>query len=236
VRGFFNFCEGQRWITESPARRIRATKVSRTGRTGVFSDEQFTAIEKAVRKDRRTEAFIRLMRWGGMAITDAVLFRTEMIDADVLTYRRHKTDELAVVPLPQHIIVDLRDVPLAKDTVSANQPFRSKDTIIKSDVRRWQRWLADIFEAAGVTEVQTETGTGKPHSHCFRDTFAIWNLRQGVAVHTVAKMLGHSSVNTTERSYLPFVPELRAAHIAEGRKALVNAKPKPKGENVVSFR
>lgn len=227
VRSFFNFCEGQGWVSDSPARRIRATKVSRKGRTGVFSDEQLTAILNAARRDQRTLAFIELMRWGGMAITDAVLFQPEMIDAEgVLKYRRHKTDEFAVVPLPEHVLVDLRGVPLEKDSAGPAQPFRTKDTQIKSDVRAWQRVLKGIFDAAKITQVQTEAGADKPHSHCFRDSFAVWNLRHGVTIYAVAKMLGHSSVKTTERSYLPWVPELQAAHIAEARRVLVHAKPK----------
>src|SRR5207248_3302466 len=133
VKTFFNFCEGQGWVADSPARRIRPTKVSRGGRTGVFSDKQFTAILNAARNDQRAHAFIELMRWGGLAITDAVLFRPEMIDSEgVLRYRRHKTKELAVVPLPEHVLVDLRGVPLEEDSVGPTQPFRTKDTLIKS--------------------------------------------------------------------------------------------------------
>jgi integrase/recombinase XerD len=238
VRTFFNFCENQGWVPESPARRIRPTKVARGGRPGVFTDAQYTAIVEAAHSDRRTHAFVELMRWAGMAITDAVLFRTEMIDADgVLRYRRHKSDELAIIPLPAHVIVNLRDVPLGNNAVGPAQPFRSNSPIIKTDVRLWQRRLTELWAAAGVTDVQTDSGTGKPHSHCLRDSFAVWNLRHGVPLMAVAKMLGHSSIKTTEQSYAPWVRELEAAHIAEARRALVHATPKPsQGRKVVNMR
>jgi len=238
VRGFFNFCENMGWAPKSPAKHIRAAKVARGGRTGVFSDKQYAALVEAARAERRTHAFVELMRWGGMAITDAVLFRTEMIDADgVLRYRRHKSDELAVVPLPAHVIVNLRDVPLGNNAVGPAQPFRSKSPIIRTDVRLWQRRFTELWAAASITEVETDSGAGKPHSHCLRDTFAVWNLRHGVPLMAVAKMLGHSTVKTTEQSYAPWVKELEAAHIAEARRALVHATPKPsRGRKVVGMR
>jgi integrase/recombinase XerD len=43
------------------------------------------------------------------------------------------------------------------------------------------------------------------HPHMFRHTFAVEMLLAGVPIDQVSLLLGHSSVKTTERSYIPFV-------------------------------
>jgi integrase len=95
-----------------------------------------------------------------------------------------------------------------------------------------------LFVQAGIPEVRNELGKVRPpHPHMLRDTFAVWNLRHGVPLHSVAKMLGHSNPSTTAKAYLPWVKELEQATIAEGRAALdkAAAKPKVKGQNVVNI-
>jgi len=163
-----------------------------------------------------------------MALADAVQFRTEALDAEgVLRYRRMKTKELAVVPLPDHVAALLRNIPLERDTKDPAQPFRSR-VALQSDARRWAHRLEAVFALAGITEVRTEAGrVRKPHAHMLRDTMAVWHLRHGASVHTVAKMLGHSKITTTEKAYLPYVKELQDSMIADARRSLAQAAPKP---------
>jgi site-specific recombinase XerD len=238
VRTFFSFCEGQAWVSDSPARRIRAPKAEHGGHTAIFSDEECGAILKAAHGQREA-AFVNLLRWGGMAMSDAVQFRTEMLDAEgVLRYRRHKTNEIATVPLPPHVATLLLDVPLESNSVGPAQPFRSKNTVIKSDVRSWQRDLGRVFARAGIASVQTESGkTRAPHPHMFRDTCAVSALRHGAALHTVSRMLGHSNITTTQTAYMPFCKELERAQIEDARAAQLAAQPKPpsRGRKIVNI-
>ncbi len=252
VKGFFRFCESQEWISESPARKIGRLKVKRGNRTAIFTDEQYAAILDAVyayepenvpaetRKawQQRLTIFIELLRWSGMALADAVQYRPELVDAEgVLGYNRQKTGQLATVALPDHLIVLLRDIPLERDSVGSAQPFRT-NAKLASDTATWARRLGAVFTLAGITEVRTGNGKiRKPHAHMFRDTFAVWNLRHGASIYAVAKMLGHSDPSITAQAYLPWVEELKAATIAEGRKALAAGLPKPiKGQKVVKMR
>ena len=114
-------------------------------------------------------------------------------------------------------------------------PFRMKQFTAHSDTVTWRKRLFVVFKLAGITSARTELGTTrKPHPHMLRDTFAVWHLRHGARLHTVAKMLGHSRTVTTERAYLPWVKELEEAHIADARKSLAHAKPKvKKGQKAV---
>jgi integrase len=250
VRSFFNFCEGQGWIQDSPARKLRRIRIEKGSRTAIFTDQQYAEIVEAVtqydpenvpaltRKNwkLRLTTFVELLRWSGMSMIDAVQLRRELIDADgVLRYRRQKTGELATVLLPAHVMALLRGVPLEDDSLGHEAPFRMKDYSARSDSATWRKRLIKLFALAGIGEVRTERGNvRKPHPHMLRDTFAVWNLRHGASLHELAKMLGHSNTATTEKSYLPWVKELEAAHIAHARTILEHAAPKASG-NVVAI-
>lgn len=242
VRSFLNFCEAQGWIEDSPARKLRRMVIEKGNRTAIFTDEQYGAILGAVAlhdpenvpaitrqnwKPRLT-AFIELLRWSGMSLIDAVQFRPELVDAEgVLRYRRQKTGILATLQLPAHVLALLRNVPLERDSVGHEAPFRTKDYSAHSDTVTWRKRLIEVFALAGIKEVRTERGNVRnPHPQMLRDTFAVWNLRHGASLHEVAKMLGHSNTATTEKSYLPWVKELEVAHIAHVRKILEHAAPK----------
>jgi integrase len=241
VKGFFGFCEAMGWIPSNPARKLKSLKAKKGNRTAIFTDEQYEDILDAVaisdpenvpaatRKSwqQRLTTFVELLRWSGMDLIDAVQYRPEIVDKEgVLRYRRQKTGVLATVPLPEHVVALLRNVPIERDSVGPEQPFRSKDTVADSDTRKWQHRLANLFKLAEITEVRTDHRTRTPHAKMLRDTFAVGHLRNGVPLHSVAKMMGHTKTETTERSYLPWVKELDEAHIASVRKALAGAKPK----------
>jgi integrase len=166
-----------------------------------------------------------------MALVDAVQYRPELVDSEgVLRYRRHKTGELATVPFPDHVVVLLRGIPLERDSVGSQMPFRTKQISLLSDTAKWHRRVTALFTLAGIKTVKTEQGKSRPpHPHMLRDTFAVWHLRHGAHLRTVSKMLGHAKTTTTEKAYLPWVKELEEAHIADARKSLAKL-PKATGK------
>jgi len=253
VRSFFNFCEAQGWISDSPARKLRRIDYEKGSRTAIFTDKQYESILEAVANyepenvpaathaawPQRITTFVELLRWSGMALIDGVQYRPELVDTEgVLRYRRQKTGELATVALPEHVLVLLRAVPLERDSIGPDEPFRMKDFTPHSDTVTWRKRLMKLFTLAGIKEVRNELGKTRPaHPHMLRDTFAVWNLRHGVPLHAVAKMLGHSNPTTTAKAYLPWVKELEQSTIAEGRAALKKASPKlTTGQKVVRIK
>jgi integrase len=250
VKGFFNFCETQGWIQVSPARKIRRLEYEKGSRTAIFTDDQYTKILESVAEydpenrpeetrkvwQQRLTTFVELLRWSGMAMIDAVQFRPELVDGDgVLQYRRQKTDILATVPLPEHLIIMLRDVPMERDSFGPSMPFRMKHYTAHSDTVTWRKRLFKLFDLAGIKSVRTEQGTmRRPHPHMLRDTFAVSHLRHGAKLHTVSKMLGHSKTTITEQAYLPWCSELKEAHIADARKSLAQATPKKSRIRVIN--
>jgi len=54
-----------------------------------------------------------------------------------------------------------------------------------------------------------------------RDTFAVSLLLKGVSLHSVSKVLGHSSIKITERHYAPWVKARQDQLEAEVRRIWV---------------
>jgi integrase len=252
AKSFFNFCERQGWITDSPARRLGRINYGKGGRTAIFDDQQYNDILDAVSQyepenipavtkaawQQRITTFVQLLRWSGMALIDGVQWRPEQVDAEgVLRYRRQKTSELATVPLPAHVVALLRSVPLEHDSVGPGQPFRMNDFTPHSDTVTWRKRLQRLFALAGIAQVTNELGKVRPpHPHQLRDTFAVWHLRHGVPLHALSKMLGHGNPLTTAKQYLPWVKELEDATVAAGRASLSKATPRPTtGQKVINI-
>jgi len=56
-----------------------------------------------------------------------------------------------------------------------------------------------------IKAVAKRAGVAGAHPHRFRDTFAVTLLQNGVGIHVVQDLLGHTSVETTRKHYSPFV-------------------------------
>lgn len=235
VKGFFKFCDQHNWTHRdgNPAAKIKNLEKSNETRTTIFSDAQYEAIVAAVSQyepgnkvaQKRLLCFVELLRWAGMAIGDGLHYTPDMVkDGGTLQYARRKNGQLATIPLPPHVLKLLGEIPLEKN--APDMPFRDQKLSVEADLRKWDKALRKLFTLAGIDKVRIpDTGKEKqPHPHMLRDTFAVWHLRHGAQLRTVSKMLGHADTTTTERSYLPWVKELEAAHIADGRKALENGK------------
>jgi integrase len=76
--------------------------------------------------------------------------------------------------------------------------FWSGNGFEQSAVTNWQHDLRTLFRAT--------FGQGTKFTpHCLRDTAAVEWLSAGIPLEEVSKLLGHSSVKTTEKSYAPWV-------------------------------
>jgi integrase len=217
VCGFFYFCIRQEWITKNPMLDVGKIQV-RERPTDYFPKSEFDAIIDATylyRGDRweeddrfgeRLRTLTLSMRWSGLAIRDAItLERSRLVGDSVLLYRA-KTGHPVYVPLPSDVAQALRDVPPG-NTPHPAYFFWSGRGKPKSAVADWQRSYRKLFELAA-PKLPTDPQTGKPkraHPHMFRDTFAVEMLLAGVPIEQVSMLLGHKSVKTTEKSYLPWV-------------------------------
>jgi integrase len=149
--------------------------------------------EKTVQMVR---AFFQLMRWSGLAIRDSLTLRRDALQKDgdgwCIITSRAKTGTPVTVPIPPDVAGEL----LAVANGSPTYIFWSGNGLPQSATSNWgQRYIAPVFKAAGITS------EGNMLSHRLRDTFAVDLLEKGVPMEEVSRLLGHTSIRTTEKSY-----------------------------------
>jgi site-specific recombinase XerD len=215
VRGFFWFCVKNHWMAENLA--LGLSKIKADHRPAVpFMPEEFESIllacdrfAKIEEHRTRMRAMVLLLRWSGLAIRDAVTLERERLDSsDRLILRRAKTGVHVFVPLPPDVAQALRDL------ASPNPRFFfwTGNGLPKSAVADWQRALRRVFDLA---DIKHSDGKKKRcHAHMFRHTFSVEMLVAGVPVEDVARLLGHSSIRTTEKYYAPWI-KARADRLEE---------------------
>jgi len=198
VRTFFRFCHDAGWISDNPARKLKAPKVT-PNPTLPYSREEMVRIlaaletyGKTLRLRRRMKALVLLLRHSGLRIRDAVTLAPERIVDGKLFLYTSKAGTPVFCPLPPFVIAALE---------AAREPNRhfyfwtgtAKKQTATGD---WQGKLQDLFRQANIDH---------GHAHRFRDTFAIELLLAGVPLDRVSILLGHSSIRITERHYSPWV-------------------------------
>ncbi len=191
LKAFFGFAQSEGWIAESPARGIKQPKSDAVPTMPLSVDEVRDLLHAANQKPRE-QALLLLLRYSGLAIRDAVTLERTAIQSDgELVLRRAKSGELVTVVLPGEVI-------LALDAV-ADPPrrhfFWTGESLAETAVKYWRKRLQAVADMAGVKGF---------HPHRMRDTFAVELLLAGVAIQDVSTLLGHSSVQTTERHYAPW--------------------------------
>jgi integrase len=166
-----------------------------------FRGEQLTKLREAAKEDLL--AFL-LLRWTGLRGSDAVRLTWDEIDfgAQEINRLTMKRKKRVVLPIPQELFFALeaerdRRQPEPGERILLNPGNRAKGEPMTRP-RLYQRMLA-LGKRAGVPDA---------HPHRFRDTFAVDMLLRGATPYDVAKLLG-DTVDTVERHYAPFVPELR---------------------------
>jgi len=139
----------------------------------------------------RERALILLMRYSGLAIGDAVTLRRAAVAGTALTLRRAKSGELVTVDLPDAVVRAMASIP----GPNPDYFWWSGKGKPVTRAKYWRARLGAIADRAGVAGF-------RPHR--LRDTFAVSLLGQGVAMEDVSTLLGHSSIQTTERYYAPW--------------------------------
>jgi integrase len=201
VRKFFLFCQESDWIEKNPARAVKSP-VAVYEPTLPYTDDEMEKIlwaAESIREahpkipegtEKKLLALILLMRYSGIRISDACMFKKSQLENGELFLRQQKTKQHVWVPLPKKVIDALEDC----DELNEYLFYRQIGTQ-KSCITEWQQRLKLVYNMAGIPD---------GHSHRLRDTFAVSLLVQGVSMENVSKLLGHKNITVTQRHYAPW--------------------------------
>ncbi len=128
---------------------------------------------------------IRIGAYTGLRQGEILALRADDIRGDIIHVRQSKTGRPRFVPFPEHIRTDLL-------------------AFIREE-KRPRHWYTRNFR-----KVLKEMGL-EGHFHDLRHTCASWLIAEGVDIYTVGKILGHTSVSTTQRYAHLSIDSLRTA-------------------------
>ena len=190
LRAFFTYAVDSGWVRVSPVLKLKAPRAPIRPTMPLSTDEVASLVNAADDSGKPKEkALILLMRYSGLAIRDAVTLRSDAIDGDSsLTLRRAKSGELVMLPLHELAIEALERIYRSGQT----HFFWSGNSLPVTTTKYWRDRLQLVASKAGVQNFTP---------HRLRHTFAVEFLLAYVPIEDVSTLLGHSSVNTTERHY-----------------------------------
>jgi integrase/recombinase XerD len=202
LRAFFRFCLQRGWLKENPTSHLRAPKIL-CRPTLPYSNEEVmkiisatelyvsTSASNGLENAKRMRAFVLVLRYSGMRISDVVGLSVDRISGNRLFLYTQKTGVPVHTVLPAFVVSALGRLLLT----SQRYFFWTGNGSLESAVRSWQTRLRKLFRLASL----------RGHAHRFRDTFAVELLMSGVPIERVSVLLGHQSVRVTERHYNPWV-------------------------------
>ena len=207
IRVFFNWMEREYIIRKNPMKRIRQLKYNRQAKV-FLSDEDLKKLlskfDKSYFTEHRDYVMVMLMLDSGMRlgecstvlVTDLELGRKRInLRAEETKGRKDRT----VYFSPKTEIVIRRWLQFKDRYVESDYLFPVKEHGGSIGVGNFESNFKKYILRAGLNEEYTP--------HCLRNNFAKRCLMNGMDIFTLSKILGHSSVEVTEKAYLDLTDE-----------------------------
>lgn len=202
IRVFFNWMEREYIIRKNPMKRIRQLKYNRQAKV-FLSDEDLkkflSKFDKSYFTEHRDYVMIMLMLDSGMRlgecstvlVTDLELARKRInLRAEETKGRKDRT----VYFSPKTETIIRRWLQFKDRYVESDYLFPIKEHGGSIGVGNFESNFKKYILRAGLNEEYTP--------HCLRNNFAKRCLMNGMDIFTLSKILGHSSVEVTEKAYL----------------------------------
>lgn len=203
IRAWLNFCVTEQWLTDSPAATVKAPKTSKDVLPCLSKEDARKLL--AACKDERETALIHFMLDTGARASEVVA--VDVGDVDINTgavlIRHGKGRKTRTVYLGAKSRKTMLKYHIASNRPTAKTPlWRNRNTDERFTRNGLQQLVSRIADRAGVHAT----------CHMFRRTFALWSLRAGMDIYSLAALMGHEDIHTLKR-YLKLVDaDAKAAH------------------------
>lgn len=160
----------------------------------ILTRMEYRALRDAARGDERIAAIIELMLQAGIRIGEVANLRLPDVKDDRMTIRAYESQPEREVPL---------NTP-AKQALSAYSNIRPQAKVDHVFVTKTGRPLLVRNIRSSIDRYFKEAAVEDAKVNDLRNTFIAHQLKSGVDVVTVSRVVGHKRLSTTER-YLEFV-------------------------------
>lgn len=198
---FFDWCLNEEYISKNPCKNIKEIKFDAEPRRSL-TRRQLEQVRRAC-VTKRDIAIVDVLYSTGCRVTELVNMRFWDIDTEQSSVRiMGKGKKHNTVYLNETAKLSLEDY-LAERKIDSEYLFISdRAPYGKLSVRSVQHLFADIGKKLNI----------KLSPHIIRHTSATLALQSGMSITQVQKMLGHSSVNTTQIYAETTQEDVAAAH------------------------
>ncbi len=203
----FDYAVANELIASNPARASKSVKPLRTAAATASKKDAFSEFEQMMLMDGLPDNLvgqsIRLMLGSGMRVQELLALRPEDITVDgskILINKAIETVNGAPILGPSKSVRGERIIPIAEDYRANARYLREKGgrTYIWTSKRESGLYDVGAFRNRYYRAIQTVPGVRRLSPHCCRHTF-ISNLeREGVPMEQIARIVGHSKVDTTD--------------------------------------
>ena len=187
------FCVDADWIAKNHAKAVKLARVTYEPTLPFSASELQRLLEASVTfrgNGTRLHAMIRLLRYSGLRIGDAVALTRDRVNDGSLFLYTAKTGTPVRCPLPEAVVHELERLPGEKF-------FWNGTGTLKTALEHWRRAFVSLAESANVQNA---------HFHRLRDTFAVSLLEKSVPIEQVAMLLGNTPAIVLKH-YAPWVRE-----------------------------
>jgi len=194
-------------VTKNPFRKVKLQKENNTRtstRVRFLTEDEEARLFKVIPSQWHAPVLVALHT--GMRFGEQMRLRWEDIDfkQELLTVMESKSGSARHVPLNQIAVSTLRAIPRR---LNCPWVFYNDEASMRQQLpRQWEGWLA---------EAKIENF----HWHDLRHTFASRLVMAGVDLYAVKELLGHHSIEMTQR-YAHLAP----SHLKQAVEALVSQK------------
>lgn len=208
VKSFFKFLNSENIVQNNPASDVKHPKYE-VQPPRVLSQLEYRALRDACRDDARIYAIVELLLQTGIRIGELANIQLQDIslETSTLKIRAYESHDARKVPLNDTAKTAIenyvKERPKTKNTTlfvtKTGNPFLVRN--IRTSINRY-------FKIAGIEDVKVND---------LRHTFIVEQLKQGVPIVELSKIVGHKRLSTTEK-YLTFVngtPTSKKTKLAE---------------------
>ncbi len=200
VRSFFSFLVKHRVLEKNPAKAVATPRHKRPMPAFLSVDDVFRLLEQVPADSwlgLRNRAMFETLYSTGIRVSELTGLNLEDIEKEAgLVKVRGKGNKQRLVPIGQKALKSIEDYRSALAAAGRTETGPEQALFLNNRFRR----ISSRSVARILRDLADRIGLPVPVSpHAFRHSFATHLLNGGADLRAVQKMLGHSSLSTTQR-------------------------------------